>query len=490
MSTVEQLLTPILGDGVRTVNFFNGRMLSGEDMSDEQEAQRRGRKLLGQAVGEGIAFGLEVAETVGLSTRQSPVVTVEAGLAVNRRGQTLKLKGPTSVALTRQAGASSASQQTNSTFKDCQPLQPGTYIVGESVYLLTLAPAEGREGRAPAAGFGGIPAVCGTRYTVEGVQFRLVELETSTQLGDLRSLRNRIAYECFGVEETQVSQRDPFGMPLVKGYGLLDAHRRAGVLTDCEVPLALIHWTINGGIEFIDMWAVRRRLTRHLISGRWGLFASDRQASEAEAMLFQFQEQVLELFDSDKPAEVVAAEHFRYLPPVGVLPVKAGDFNGFNLKKFFDGRIIGNPEYVEAAHVRSLFREAAGHEPLYVPEPGKTRKQIDRANSQEATRGVPVRLYKTWLNTPFLVDGRPVQPSVVYASPYLSHLVAARYEVACFDESTYAGGQAEVEQRFDAPKSPLTPQIGPLLPPQLAPQRDAAGGLLSAPLPGASLTKN
>lgn len=421
MSTVEQLLTPILGgDGVRTVNFFNGRILSGEDMSAEQEAQRRGRRLLGLAAGEGVAFGLEVAEARGTSTRQAPVVTVEAGLAVNRRGQTLRLKDRTTVALTRQPGATSATQ-TDGAFKDCQPLQTGAYVVGESVYLLTLAPAEGHEGRAPAAGFGGITPSCGTRYTVEGVQFRLVELATSAALGELRSLRNRIAYECFGVEETQAFQRDPFG-PHAAGHGLLDAYR-PDVLTDCEVPLALIHWTISGGIEFVDMWSVRRRVTARATGGRWESLVGDRAASEAEARLLQFQTQVAELFDAPDPGKVVAAAHFRYLPPVGVLPVKAGGFDGFDLNTFFGGRVLGNPELVGNALVRSLFAEAAGHEPL------------------DLTKGEPVRLYRTWLAPEIVVDGRAVQPSVVFASPYLTHLVAARFDVARFEQSTYAGGR-------------------------------------------------
>jgi hypothetical protein len=427
MSTVEQLLTPILG-GVRTVNFFNGRILSGEDLSAEQEGQRRGRKLLGQAEGDGIAFGLEVSEASAVSTLQEPVVSVEAGLAVNRRGVTLVLEERAQVALKRQAAASAATPaRTDGIFKDCQPLQPGAYVVGESVYLLTLAPAEGREGLAPASGFGGIPATCGTRYTVEGVQFRLVELKTSTELGDLRSLRNRIAYECFGVVDTQRFQRHPFG-PTSSGYGLLDAHRPA-LLTDCEVPLALIHWTINGGIEFVDMWAVRRRMTRRALDRNWEALVSDRRAGEAEAMLFQFQQQLAELFvapHKNGVGKVVAADYFQYLPPVGVLPVGAFSFQGFDPLTFFQDRVLGKPEYVDAALLRPLFDEATGHEPLDLEKP------------------VPVRLYRTWLDAPTF-EGKPIQPSVVYASPYMTPLVAARFGVARWDKSTYSGGSAPLQ---------------------------------------------
>jgi hypothetical protein len=430
MSTVEQLLTPILG-GVRTVNFFNGRILSGEDLSAEQEGQRRGRRLLGQASGDGIAFGLEVAEARGASTLQNPVLSVEAGLAVNRRGQTLVLEERTQVALKRQATTSAPSAPlADGIFKDCQPLQPGAYVVGESVYLLTLAPAEGREGLAPASGFGGIPATCGTRYTVEGVQFRLVELKTSTTLDDPLSLRNRIAYECFGVEETQRFQRHPFG-PAPRGYGLLDAHRPVP-LTDCEVPLALVYWTISGGIEFVDMWAVRRRMTHRAQDQRWEALVGDRRASEAEAMLFQFQQQLGDLFDAPRPQgahgpeQDEATSYFRYLPPAGVLPLAEFNFHGFKPSKFFHDRVLGNPEYVDAALVRSLFDEAIGHEPLDLEKP------------------VPVRLYRTWLDAPTL-EGKPIQPSVVFASPYITPLVAARYDVARWDKSTYSGGNAPAQ---------------------------------------------
>ena len=50
-----ELLQPLLEDGIRNVNFFNGRLLSAEDMRAEQVASRLQHQLLGQAIGEGIA---------------------------------------------------------------------------------------------------------------------------------------------------------------------------------------------------------------------------------------------------------------------------------------------------------------------------------------------------------------------------------------------------------------------------------------------------
>src|SRR5918997_968090 len=128
MSSIEQLLTPIYDEGgVRSVNFFNGRVLSGEDLSDEQEAQRRARRLLGRAVGEGVAHGFEVSEAAESSTTQFPVITVEPGLAINRAGQTLRLGERTQVGLVRREDAPT-SEQFGVTFRNCSPLQPQLYV--------------------------------------------------------------------------------------------------------------------------------------------------------------------------------------------------------------------------------------------------------------------------------------------------------------------------------------------------------------------------
>src|ERR1041384_7291520 len=210
MSTIEQLLQPVYGGGVRSVNFFNGRVLSGEDLSDEQEAQRRARRLLGRGVGEGVAFGFEVSEAAEASTTQFPVITGEPGIAVNRSGQTLRLGEQTKVGLVRRED-SQTFEQLGVTFRDCSPLQPQLYVAAESVYLLTVAPAEGREGRAPTTGAGNVPAAFNTRYLVEGVQFRLIEAVNASNLGDLNTLRNRVAYLCYGADSTRDAAVNPFG---------------------------------------------------------------------------------------------------------------------------------------------------------------------------------------------------------------------------------------------------------------------------------------
>src|SRR5436190_17563141 len=200
MESQIDLQQPVLDGGIRSINFFNGRLLSARDLTREQSAYREADRRLGQAFGDGIAFGLEVSKTPGAGN-DSPAVTVEAGLAINRGGQTLMLAARTDVALVR----SSESNGAGNNFSDCLPLQTGAYVAGAGAYLLTLAPAQSTEGRATTNGMN-LVASCSIDTIVNAVQFRLIQIDppiTDTELQDQDHLRNVIAYKCFGEIETE-----------------------------------------------------------------------------------------------------------------------------------------------------------------------------------------------------------------------------------------------------------------------------------------------
>jgi hypothetical protein len=57
MSTELDLEQAILDSELRYVNFFNGRLLTGGDLSAEQAANRACSRHLGLAVGAGVAYG-------------------------------------------------------------------------------------------------------------------------------------------------------------------------------------------------------------------------------------------------------------------------------------------------------------------------------------------------------------------------------------------------------------------------------------------------
>src|SRR5436190_6590684 len=169
MESQIDLQQPVLDGGIRSINFFNGRLLSARDLTREQSAYREADRRLGQALGDGIAYGLEVAKT---TAADSPAVSVAAGLAVNRRGETLMLAAQTEVALVRNMAVNGLPDN----FSDCLPLQTGAYIAGAGVYLLTIAPAQGAEGRALTNGLNAAQASCNTDTIITAIQFRLIQI--------------------------------------------------------------------------------------------------------------------------------------------------------------------------------------------------------------------------------------------------------------------------------------------------------------------------
>ena len=75
---------------LRATHFFNGRLLTGEDLGREQSVQSARLARLGAALGTGVADGLTVS-VAPESTAAKPIVTVRAGLAVARSGLALAL---------------------------------------------------------------------------------------------------------------------------------------------------------------------------------------------------------------------------------------------------------------------------------------------------------------------------------------------------------------------------------------------------------------
>src|SRR5262245_19720396 len=118
---VLQLQQPLTQGGIRNVNFFNGRLLTGKDLTREQVARREADARIGLALGDGVAFGLEALRDAQHDTPAAPVLRVKAGLAVNRAGQTLHLSEDVSVALTRRFDASAP----EFVFAECAPLADG-----------------------------------------------------------------------------------------------------------------------------------------------------------------------------------------------------------------------------------------------------------------------------------------------------------------------------------------------------------------------------
>jgi hypothetical protein len=409
------LQQPVLDGAIYSTNFFNGRLLSARDLTLEQSANREADRRLGRAVGEGVAYGLEVSKAPDSGT-EAPAVRVEAGLAVNRRGEALALVARTDIALVRSSSAKGAAQ----IFSECQPLQTGAYVAGAGVYLLTIAPAQTSNGRAVTSAINPASTTCNTDMVVSAVQFRLIQIDsalTSAELKDEARLRNLVAYKCFGTQDTNSFIADPFGAE-VEEWGLLD-DLRPNQLTKCEVPLAILYWTDKDGVNFIDMWSVRRRIARNSLINKWSAVLDDRRAAEGEARFHQFVDEAIALAAGDQPESVVAKEHFNFLPAVGVIPLSTSSVDRFDYLTFFDGITYRPPVYLEGARVEKLVRDSWSYPP------------VDLAS------GEMFWLYWVRENAQAIIESPRVETCLIFSSGQMPFAALPRFDVAHWDFSNY-----------------------------------------------------
>lgn len=427
VDSIAQLQQPLTEGGIRNVNFFNGRLLTGKDMSREQAARREADARLGRALGDGVASGLEVARDPLHDRADAPVLRVKAGLAVNRVGQTLCLPVDASVALTRRFDAA-GSGSCDCVFADCSPIAGGTYVAGAGVYLLTIAPSHTTEGRAPTNGLDPTNVRCNTDATVDGVQFRLLSINPQ-RFADLDPasprFRNLLAYRCFGMEAREAAAIDPWREDPVS-YGLVDELRDVG-LGDCDVPLALVYWTA-GGLQFVDMWAVRRRLLGPDASSDHAFVARARRLVEAEAMCAQFQQQLVELIAASlAPTTIRAVEHFRHLPPFGMVPLQTLMLRGVADDAFFEGIPRRPPAdsgqftpFIDARLLGAMREQAR----MYTPTDLHAREFL--------------WIYRVWQAQLALLEGGSTQPVLAFGCGLMPEMAIARFDMARYDNSNYA----------------------------------------------------
>jgi hypothetical protein len=291
------------------------------------------------------------------------------------------------------------------------------------MYLLTVAPAETSEGLAVTAGLETGVASCNRDTLVSGLQFRLIQLNpplTAAELHDENRLRNHVAYRCFGVTRTSAFVADPFAAP-IRTYGLLD-ELRDSLLTDCDVPLAVLYWTSSLGIRFIDLWSARRGLASRFTEDRWSVILSNRRRRENEAMFLQFDHQISDILRTESNlSAVVASDRFEFLPPAGLLPITGtGSSAGFNPAMFLGGLSSRDIATIDGNLLRSLLHQALDHDPIDLSKPDK------------------IQLYLIWENMKAVERGESTQLAMLFASHTLPYSGVARFGSARWNLSRFA----------------------------------------------------
>ncbi|HEU0300491.1 MAG TPA: hypothetical protein VFR37_13570 [Longimicrobium sp.] len=395
-----ELLEPVVEDGVRVTHFFNGRILTAEDLRREQDAARDRHRGLAGAVGEGVVQGLEVRISPRDPSR--PAVRVAAGLGFNRDGDPVAL--PRDVEL-RLVPAQTRADEEAGLFAVCDRPGLAADITQGGFYLLAARPAStlSRE-QVPVVDLAseGVGSRCASRYAELGASFSLVPLslppasagqplanrlsgiaaEAAAQVdlvrgGDtgaalalslarnLSRLRSGMAHWCAGRDAAGarvVSLAVPPAAPPPPAGPPLEALRAAGALASCDLPLALL-FVSRRRLEWVDMWAVRRQPVPRLSPEPLPLL-DELPPAEAVAAFMQFRDHAASFLVGDAPApagSVQASDWFLFLPPVGVLPLGVGGAAGFTATTFFSGRPVTGPTGVDAARVPPLLRAALQH---------------------------------------------------------------------------------------------------------------------------------
>lgn len=413
-----QLQQPVTDGGIRAVNFFNGRLLSGADLSREQAARREADARLGLALGHGVASGLNVVHDRSASKPGQPVVSIGRGLALNRNGQPLRLMRDTRVALARSYDAPADGRL----FGDCKPLGGGSDVAGAGLYVLTIAPAAWSEGRAASSGLDPANVRCNTDATVEGLQFRLLPIERR-HYADLDvaapTFRNEIAYRCFGPGVQAGWFADLLGAS-DRSQNLLTGLRG---LSDDDVPLALLFFTGVAELQFVDVWAVRRDVARDDGDGPFAALGGDGRLAVGRAMFMQFQSHV-ESLAGRADGDLTAMSGFRMLPPLGLIQVdKEQTATDAVATRFFSGMAYRSPAFLSGARLELLVRESLcgppidtqGNEAVWLYRLIESRRYVDNPSTTAPAR--------SWL---------------AFSSGQLPYGADAQYDIARWDYGNFA----------------------------------------------------
>ncbi|MFG6428537.1 hypothetical protein [Roseateles sp. LYH14W] len=275
--------------------FFNGRMLSAEDLTREQAARDDAEARLARLVGCGVAEGLTVTGGTG------SVLHISAGLGVTPSGAVIDI-GNLDLDLSSAGRGASFSG-----FGNCAAgLAEGQPLAG--LYLLTLTPAWSGQGRA--ATLLGEVGACNRRTQQPAVRARLVEVQPPAGLG-AASVRNELAVALLSPGQ---------GLAAAPEGGRVGWWMRQRVgssaavpgLTADELPLALLQIDAAARPLWIDTDSARRRLAAPP-GGAGDAMWPESWAVEMQAFAAQF---VAELMGAKANAAA-----FVWLPPT--LPLTA-----------------------------------------------------------------------------------------------------------------------------------------------------------------------
>src|SRR5262249_684898 len=157
----------------------------------------------------------------------------------------------------------------------------------------------------------------------------------------------------------------------------------------------------------------------------WAPGAGKRRFVEGLAMFLQVQAEVVDMPGISNVAltSVIATDRFRYLPPLGLLPIaNIKGSKGFDYQQFFNGAIYHDPVFIEGAKLDALVARAM----LYPPKDLNNKEMLwlyrERENMQSiADNAIPMP-----------------QPFMMFVNGHLLYEGNAQFDLSYWDYANYA----------------------------------------------------
>jgi hypothetical protein len=276
----------IVDSGRRRPFYFDGRFLTADDLTADQNYIRSRQSDLAQAMGAGVIRGL----MVGLGTQaasNSPTLVIDAGIGVTPSGDIVNIDTPQTIAIASLPQAAQLDAQLG-----VKMLPSASAINRSGLFVLALRPIEFSAN--PTAAY---PTTLDGQRTVrdgdiiEATALTLIPYPDRAGVENANAKRSRVAREIFFDRQ------------------------RPGVLQDA-LPLAML--CLEGGaLRWIDVHMVRREVGAEstLAAG-----LAQRPRALLEAWLKQHQDQLDDIDTASVQSGFAAARQFETLPPVGPMP--------------------------------------------------------------------------------------------------------------------------------------------------------------------------
>ena len=311
-------------------------------------------------------------------------------------------------------------------FQDCTPFQPGTYSAGAGVYVLTIAPAAQSEGRAKVSGLGNEDAACNIAFSVEGVQFHLLQIALPPSVfGAADRLRNRVAHLLLGTD-------DPRRLELVPQPARAAGRASTGCSTTCARPAA----STTTRCRSHCCRGRPRRGSASSTAGRSGGGSSRRPPTRAARRSpataaaprprrpsSSSRAQVADALAAGTAlASVTAADRFAFLPPCRDRPDRGRQARraASTPTTFLGSQGSDELATTDAALLRALVEESFGHDPI------------------EVGGGERIQRYVVWENEQAVENGTVARRALVFARRTLPYRGIARFGRARFGRSRFA----------------------------------------------------